>query len=291
MGEKPVMNGGESPATTRIRLGFSTCPNDTFIFYALVHGEIPWGDLNFQFHLADVEELNRRAGEGRLEVSKISIHALGHLRDRYGLLRSGGALGWGCGPLVVCGPDTKEEELPRAPIAVPGRWTTAHLLLTLYLGRTPQAVPMPFHRIIPAVAGGEIPFGVLIHEGRLTYPRYGLRMVVDLGAWWEQETGLPVPLGGIAARKDLGPSINARIQEMITQSIAWARKVPERPLPYIRSHAQEMDDSVIGEYLKLYVNELSEEMGEVGMRAVEEVLARAEAIGLIPRGGGSIWAL
>lgn len=285
------MNRGEPAAITTIRFGFSTCPNDTFIFYALVHGEIPWGDLNFRFHLADVEDLNQRAAEGRLEVSKISIHALGHLRERYGLLRSGGALGWGCGPLVVCRPDTKEDELPEASIAVPGRWTTAHLLLTLYLGRAPKVLSMPFHRIIPAVAGEKVPFGVLIHEGRLTYHRYGLRMVVDLGAWWEQETGLPVPLGGIAVRRDLGPSINVRIQEMIAQSIAWGRKAPERTLPYIRSHAQEMDDRVIGEYLNLYVNDLSEEMGEVGMKAVEEVLARAEATGLIPRGSGSIWAL
>jgi len=236
-----------------ISLGYSPCPNDTFIFGALANNMIDTGDFVFSIRLEDVETLNRLCGEKRLDVSKISIAALAHFLDDYALLPSGGALGRGCGPLVVAAPGARLEDMAQNVIAVPGTLTTAHLLLSLFLGHRPSVIPMPFETIMPAVRRGDYPYGVIIHEGRFTYESYGLSCLLDLGEWWEQETGLPIPLGGIAIRKGLGEKVAREINALIRQSLAFARKNPSRLREYIRTHAQEMEPQVIQEHITLYV--------------------------------------
>lgn len=186
-----------------LTLGYSTCPNDTFIFHALAHGRVDLKGLTYDIRLADVEALNQKASTGLLDISKLSFAAIGHLLDTYGLLHSGAALGRGCGPLIVAKPGVDLSALGHFPVAVPGAWTTAALLLTLFSPRPVQTVPMTFDRIMPAIQNGEMKMGVIIHEGRFTYEAYGLTCLTDLGQWWETETGLPIPLGGIVARRNL----------------------------------------------------------------------------------------
>ncbi len=266
-----------------VSLGFSTCPNDTFIFHPLVHGKIDTGAIVFRERLGDVEELNQMALRGELDVTKVSCHAVGHLLEDYCLLRSGGALGKGCGPLVVAREKTGIEELKGKKIAIPGRLTTAFLLLCLY---DPEfeghAIPMPFHRIMESVKTGEADAGLIIHEGRFTYPQYGLTEVMDLGKWWEEETGLPIPLGGIVARRSLGKDRAGMIERLIAEGIKYSRSHPEEPMKYIRLHAQEMSDRVIRQHIELYVNEFSTDVGEEGQRAVETLIVKARKKGLLP---------
>jgi 1,4-dihydroxy-6-naphthoate synthase len=273
-----------------LSLGYSPCPNDTFIFFALVHGRIPLPGLAFREHLADVETLNRLAGSGELDVTKISYHAFGHLRGDYALLRTGGALGRGCGPLLVARRPLPPAELGRCRIAIPGRLTTAGLLLQLYGGADIQAVVLPYDRILPAVRDGEVDAGLIIHESRFTYQAYGLTCMVDLGHWWQELTGLPLPLGGILARRSLGPALIGTIEQAIGASLAWARRHPEETRAYLRQHAQELDDEVIDRHITLYVNDFSLDLGEEGLAAVRELLARAEKAGLIPAWDGSLFA-
>jgi 1,4-dihydroxy-6-naphthoate synthase len=268
--------------TRSLTLGYSPCPNDTFIFHALVHGRVPLPDLTIRERLEDVETLNRLALTGELDLTKVSCHALGHLRSRYALLRSGGALGRGCGPLVIAAQPTTMAALRGQRIAIPGTLTTANLLLQLYDQGYEAVVPMPFDRIMPAVQAGTADAGVIIHESRFTYQNLGFHAVQDLGAWWEAETGLPIPLGGILARRDLGTATIRTIDRAIRTSLEYARAHPGEARGYIRSHAQELDDAVIAAHISLYVNDFSLDLGEEGVHAVTTLLARAEARGLIP---------
>lgn len=260
-----------------LTLGYSPCPNDTHIFYALSHGLIgvPY---RFKTLLADVEMLNQQIKEGVLDISKLSAHAVLHMLDKYWLLRSGGAIGRGCGPLVVSRRFSKMQELRDAVIAVPGTLTTAHLLLRLNGVHQGQCVPMIFDRIMPAVASGEVDAGLIIHEGRFTYPSYGLRMVLDLGQWWEQETGLPLPLGAIAIRRDLGPETAALVDLGIRESILWAEAHPNRAWDYIREHAQEMEPKVIRRHIETFVNDFSLDAGAEGENAMKRLLEAASAL-------------
>lgn len=267
----------------QLTLGYSPCPNDTFIFHALIHGLIPTGDLCFRERLEDVETLNRLALEGTLDLTKISYHALGHLRDDYALLRSGGALGRGCGPLVVTtGATTTMEDLKGKKIAIPGRLTTANLLLQLYGEGFEDVLILPFDQIMAAIRSGQVEAGVIIHESRFTYQAHGLTQVADLGAWWEQETGLPIPLGGILAKRSLGAATIARVEAALRASVAYAQSHPESSRAYIRQHSQELADDVIASHIALYVNPFSLDLGEEGVRAVETLLQRAEERGIVP---------
>ncbi|RNC72244.1 MAG: 1,4-dihydroxy-6-naphthoate synthase [Desulfuromonadales bacterium] len=266
-----------------LSLGFSPCPNDTFIFYALIHGIVPAEGLAFHERLEDVETLNRLALEVALDVSKVSCHALGFLRDDYVLLRSGGALGRGCGPLVVTRGAASMAELRGKPIAVPGRYTTAALLLRLFDPSLDTLVHMPFHEIMGAVARGEVAAGVIIHESRFTFPEYGLSKLLDLGEWWEGETGCPIPLGGIVARRSLGREVVAAIDTALRESVAHARANPGVANGYIRAHSQEMSDEVCAAHIDLYVNDFSLQLGPEGEAAVITLLQRAEAARVIPR--------
>ncbi|HJV67258.1 MAG TPA: 1,4-dihydroxy-6-naphthoate synthase [Geomonas sp.] len=268
--------------TRNLTLGFSPCPNDTFIFDALVHGRVPCDGLTFAERLEDVETLNKLALSAVLDVSKISYHLLGHILDDYLLLRSGGALGRGCGPLLVSRQPLDPARLAGRRIALPGRYTTAALLLRLFAPSLDQFVYLPFDQIMGAVADGSVDAGVIIHESRFTYPSYGLTKVVDLGQWWEEETGHPIPLGGIAARRSLGEATLCALERGIARSVDFAFAHPGVARPYIRSHSQEMSDEVCDAHIGLYVNDFSRGLGEEGEAAVRVLLERAAAAGIVP---------
>jgi 1,4-dihydroxy-6-naphthoate synthase len=276
--------------TRTLTLGYSPCPNDTFIFHALVQGRVPLPGLSVHERLEDVETLNRLALAVALDLTKVSYHALGHLRRDYALLRSGGALGRGCGPLVVARQKLTMAELYGRRLAIPGRLTTANLLLQLHGEGYDDVLVLPFHQIMAAVAEGRAEAGVIIHESRFTFREHGLVQVCDLGEWWEFETGLPIPLGGILAKRSLGAELIGRLDTALRASVEHAFAHPEESRDYIRTHAQELDEAVIDQHIGLYVNDFSLDLGAEGVRAVETLLARAEARGLIPPGDLPLFA-
>jgi 1,4-dihydroxy-6-naphthoate synthase len=237
--------------------------------------------LMFEPVLADVETLNQWALEERLEVTKLSFMALAHVRNTYGLLSAGGALGWGCGPLLVARPGCTVAQLDRGVVASPGTLTTAALLLSLFHGKQPNFRPMVFSEIMPAVACGEADFGLVIHEGRFTLGSWGLEPLLDLGSWWEQETGHPIPLGGIAIRRDLGLELAQMVDQAIRSSVLDALASPDRTMSYVLSHAQEMDPDVVSQHIKLYVNSFSVDLSAEGREAVALLFSKAEAAGFI----------
>ncbi|MFZ2411266.1 MAG: 1,4-dihydroxy-6-naphthoate synthase, partial [Candidatus Methanoperedens sp.] len=236
----------------KFTIGYSPCPNDTFIFYALTHKKLK-SDMEFSEILRDVETLNRMALHKELDITKTSFHAFGFLRDDYCLLHSGSALGRGCGPLLVA--KASVPDLARSKIAIPGKMTTAYLLLQLFAPGIKNIVEMPFDRIMNAVSLGIVDAGLIIHEGRFTYPNYNLMKLIDLGEWWEEETGLPIPLGGILARRDLGAEVIREIDRTIKESVEYAFKNRAETRDYIKSNAQELDDDVIDQHIRLYVND------------------------------------
>ncbi len=261
-----------------MQLGYSFCPNDTFIFYALAHGRVatpfPIAEL-----LEDVETLNLWAMQGKLPLTKISYAAYGRLREQYVALRSGGAVGRGVGPLLVAkGP---VDKLVDKRIAIPGRHTTAFMLLSLY-GSGFVPVEMRYDQIMPSVERGEVDAGLIIHESRFTYPLHGLQKVLDLGEWWEKLTGLPLPLGAILARRDLGTQTIRAIDRAVRASLEYAWAHPEETVAYIKQHAQELQDEVIWAHIKTYVNDFSQDVGPEGEQAVNALFRRGEAAGLIP---------
>ncbi len=268
--------------TRMLTIGYSPCPNDTFIFYALIHGKVRIPGIEFREQLGDVETLNRVALEGGLDITKISYHALGFLRERYALLRSGGALGRGCGPLIVAKAGTSLQDLKQGMIAVPGTLTTAYLLLRLYDPSLSNIAVMSFDRIVDAVSGGRAAAGLIIHESRFTYRQYNLEKLLDLGEWWESYSGLPIPLGGILGKRTLGKDILQGIESAIRKSLLYARQHPDEVLDYCRKHSQEMDESVMRSHIELYVNEYSLDLGQEGMNAVRRLFAEAEARGVFP---------
>jgi 1,4-dihydroxy-6-naphthoate synthase len=265
-----------------LTLGYSPCPNDTFIFHALVQGIVRADGLRFSERLEDVETLNRLAAGAELDVTKISYGAAPSLLRDYVLLRSGGALGRGCGPLIVARRELSRDELRTARIAIPGRNTTANLLLRLFAPAAQPGTEMVYSDIMPAVARGDVDAGLIIHESRFTYPQHGLVKVVDLGEWWEQTTGHPIPLGGIMARRALGDETIRRIDDAIRRSVEHAFTEPEASRSYVREHAQEMDDTVAQQHIALYVNRFSVDLGEEGDAAVRELFARASQAGILP---------
>jgi len=265
-------------------LGYSPCPNDTFIFYGLVHGRLEGMPVCREL-LEDIATLNGMALEGRLDVTKISFHAFAHLRERYCLLHSGGALGRGCGPLVVAREGMAPGELRGKRVAIPGKLTTAALLLRLFDPEIEELVVMPFDEIMPAAERGEVDAGLIIHESRFTYPRHGLAKVIDLGEWWEESTGHPIPLGGILARRKLGTELIGRIDRALRESVEYAYAHPEEVRGYIREHAQEMEDEVMRAHIDLYVNEYTLDYGAEGEAAIADLLERAVRAGIVPESG------
>lgn len=269
-----------------LSLGYSPCPNDTFIFYALVHGKVDTGGLGFREVLEDVESLNIMADNGELDITKVSFAAFAGLRGKYALLRTGGALGRGCGPLLVAREKVDLEALRGKTIAIPGMNTTAFMLLRLMDPALGEKVSvMPFNEIMPAVREGRADAGLIIHESRFTYPDFGLMELVDLGNWWERETGKPIPLGCIIARRSLGAELALRVEGLVRESIEYSFGSPQEPVDYIKAHSQEMDDKVIKSHIGLYVNDYSLDLGDEGVAAVEALFKMAEERGLISPGG------
>jgi 1,4-dihydroxy-6-naphthoate synthase len=261
-----------------LSLGISPCPNDTFAFSAWVHGHVPGPPVHVTF--ADIDVLNQGARD--FDVVKVSYAALPELLDDYALLPCGGALGHGVGPLVLA--RSRKQPLVGATIAVPGEQTTAYLLLRLWR-RGYDVVVMPFEQIMPAVRDGAVDAGLVIHESRFTYPSYGLVCLQDLGEWWEQETGLPIPLGAIIARRTLDTSA---LSGTIRASVEHAWADPSAAAAFVAEHAQEMDPGVCQQHIDLYVNDFSRDLGEAGYAAVEALLSRAATAGLVPQLQGAL---
>jgi 1,4-dihydroxy-6-naphthoate synthase len=268
-----------------LSLGFSPCPNDTFIFDALIHDRIDTEGLTFAPTLADVEELNRRAMRGEFAVTKLSYHAFGFVADRYVLLNAGSALGDGVGPLLV---KSKNENFggvkPHHTVAIPGHFTTANYLLGLAFPELTEKEEVLFSHIESGVVNGTYDLGVLIHENRFTYAERGLDKVADLGDYWQRQTELPIPLGGIAVSRRLDPELKYRIQRVLRRSVEYARSHPAASREYVAAHAQEMDGGVMRKHIDLYVNDFTVDLGERGRQAVRRFLDDGRSKGIIPPG-------
>jgi 1,4-dihydroxy-6-naphthoate synthase len=274
------------PLDRPLRLGFSPCPNDCFVFDALVHGRVAT-PLRFEVVLDDVEALNQRALAGELDVAKVSYHAFGRLAAAWWMLRAGGALGRGVGPLIVARAGSAEGAagLPRLRgrrVAVPGGTTTAKLLLRLFAPDGVEEVELRYDRIMPAVAAGEVDAGLIIHESRFTYADHGLVSLLDLGAWWERRSGGLLPLGGIAIRRELGLDVARETQRAVAASVSAAFANPGASDAYVALHAQELSPTVRRAHIDLYVNAHSLDVGPDGEEAVRRLLEEAAAIGLVP---------
>ena len=255
-----------------LTFGYSPCPNDTFAFHALAHG-ITDAPFRVRPVLLDIEELNRRAHAGEFDLTKLSVGAFAAVGDRYRLLRSGAALGHGVGPLVVARTPLTLAEATAGKMAVPGMETTAYRLLRLAAGNTPPSlVEMRYDRILRAISDNAVDAGLIIHESRFTYADHGLVKVIDLGDWWEKETGLPVPLAGICARADLDDEMRMAAERAIRASVQYAFNHPQASREYVRAHAQEMSDEVCAQHIALYVNEHSLDIGDEGLRAITRLV-------------------
>jgi 1,4-dihydroxy-6-naphthoate synthase len=268
----------------KLDLAFSPCPNDCFIFDALVHGRVDLEGLEFSVRLADVEALNTDAFAGRADVTKLSYHAYAHCVDRYVLLDAGSALGRNCGPLLISKRPIAADEVAAGGlrIAIPGRYTTANFLLGFAFPRARRTTELLFSDIEPALQREEFDAGVIIHENRFTYEAHGLRKIQDLGEFWERETGAPIPLGGIVINRRVPDDVKARVNRVIRRSVEFAFADRQASLPYVRAHAQEMSEDVMYRHIDLYVNDYSIELGREGRRAVEVLFERARAAGVVP---------
>ncbi|KOG33996.1 1,4-dihydroxy-6-naphthoate synthase [Streptomyces resistomycificus] len=266
-----------------LRIAYSPCPNDTFTFDAVAHGRVP-GAPALDVTFADIDITNGMAERGEFDVLKVSYAVLPYVLDEYALLPCGGALGRGCGPLVLTrGP----KDLTGRTVAVPSERSTAYLLFRLWAadtlpGGVGEIVVMPFHEIMPAVRDGKVDAGLVIHEARFTYQNYGLHKLADMGEHWERTTGLPIPLGAIIAKRSLGAETLTRLADSIRTSVRAAWDEPEVSRPYVMEHAQEMDPAVADQHIGLYVNEFTADLGEDGYAAIRGLLTRAAAEGLVP---------
>ncbi len=267
----------------KLSLSFSPCPNDCFMFDAIVNRRIDLEGLQFSERLADVEALNRSAFAGESDVTKLSYHAYAYCADRYVLLDAGSALGRHCGPLVISRRSISPGEAATGAlrIAIPGRYTTANLLCGLALPKARQKIEVVFSEIEAALLRGDFDAGVIIHENRFTYEAKGLKKVVDLGEFWEAATGAPIPLGGIVIRRSLPDDVKQRVNRVLRRSVEYALSHRAASLPYVRAHAQEMSEEVMDRHIDLYVNEYSVDLGGEGRRAVALLFERARAAGVI----------
>jgi 1,4-dihydroxy-6-naphthoate synthase len=275
-----------SSNTKEISIGFSPCPNDCFIFDAMIHGKIDTEGLAFKVVMEDVETLNQMAFRGDLDITKLSYHAFAYLRDQYQLLDAGSALGNNCGPLLICKSDPAlileklKSEDSSVSIAIPGKYTTANFLLSLAFPNAKNKVELVFSGIEEAVLQGKVDLGLIIHENRFTYEQKGLKKVLDLGEWWETETGLPIPLGGIVIKKNMPEEIIQKVNRVLRKSVEYAFAQPKSSLPFVKAHAQEMSEEVMYKHIDLYVNHYSVDLGEKGKAAIDTMFQRADALGL-----------
>jgi 1,4-dihydroxy-6-naphthoate synthase len=266
-----------------LSIGFSPCPNDTFIFDALVNGKLAHSELKLEPVLADVEALNRWAIEGKLDITKLSVGTIASVSKTYQILDAGSALGFGVGPILISKREfaANAETLNNLKVAIPGKHTTANLLLSLAFPGIVDRKEMLFSEIEAAVLSGEVDAGVIIHENRFTYQAKGLKKIIDLGAFWEERTQLPIPLGCIAIRRTLPQEIKQQVSERIKSSITVGFGNPEATMPYVKQHAQEMSEAVMKQHVALYVNEFSVSLGQAGRAAVETLLETGRNAGLM----------
>ncbi len=294
-----------------LSLGFSPCPNDTFIFDALIHGKIDTEGLSFEVCYEDVETLNQKAFKGELDITKLSFHAFAYVLEQYALLHAGSALGFGVGPLLISKLPVFGYQLPvtsyqqpatdnkkqiadnRQPttekIGIPGKYTTANFLLSLAFPEAQNKQEIIFSGIESALLNDEIDLGLIIHENRFTYAQKGLHKVIDLGEWWEQETGAAIPLGGIVIRRSLPEDVQQKVNRVLRSSVEYAFANPESCMDFVRAHAQEMDEAVMKQHIQLYVNQYSIDLGEEGRKAIEILFAKAHENQLIPKSNQTIF--
>jgi 1,4-dihydroxy-6-naphthoate synthase len=272
----------------KLTLGFSPCPNDTFIFDALIHHKIDTEGLDFEVFYDDVETLNQKAFRGELDITKLSYHAFAYVVDKYVLLDSGSALGFGVGPLLICkdNPEKIHAQLTihHSPltIGIPGKYTTANFLLGLAFPEATNKIELVFSGIEDAVLEGRVDAGLIIHENRFTYQDKGLKKIIDLGDYWEKQTGCAIPLGGIVANRKLPLEIQHKINRVLRKSVEYAFANPKSGLGFIRQHAQEMSEEVMYKHIELYVNKYSVELGEEGRKAINLLFDTAVEKGVIP---------
>jgi 1,4-dihydroxy-6-naphthoate synthase len=265
-----------------LTLGFSTCPNDTFIFDAMVNGRIDTEGLRFELHLADVEELNRLAFSTSLDITKVSYHAFAYLSASYQLLTAGSALGFNNGPLLISKHKIYPDELSDLRIAIPGKYTTANLLLSIAYPDLKNKIEYLFSDIEEVILSGEADAGVIIHENRFTYRAKGLRKIIDLGEYWDQQTGLPIPLGGIIVKRSLPKEIRLKVNRIMKRSVEHALQNPNDSLPFVKKHAQSMDESVMRNHIQLYVNDFSVDLGMKGREAITTLYDKSVQKSIFP---------
>ena len=267
----------------KLTLGFSPCPNDTFIFDALIHKKVDTEGLDFEVFYDDVETLNQKALNSELDISKLSFHAFAYVVDSYALLDAGSALGFGVGPILISKSEVNPTRLPvDGRVGIPGKYTTANFLLSLACPTIVNKVEMLFSDIENALLNDEIDLGLIIHENRFTYEEKGLHKVMDLGEYWEAETGGAIPLGGIVIKRELPEEAKLKVNRVLQRSVEFAFANPKSAKDFIRSHAQEMDEAVMYKHIGLYVNKYSIDLGQEGRKAIEHLFEKARSLGVIP---------
>ncbi|WP_462266848.1 menaquinone biosynthesis family protein [Mucilaginibacter sp.] len=272
----------------KLTLGFSPCPNDTFIFDALIHQKIDTEGLTFEVSYDDVETLNQKAFRGELDVTKLSYHAFAYVANQYVLLDAGSALGFGVGPMLICKGDPQQllaelkSENSKVKIGIPGKYTTANFLLSLAFPEAQHKEVLMFSDIENAVLDGRVDAGLIIHENRFTYQDKGLKKIIDLGDFWEQETGCAIPLGGIVANRNLPVEVQHKVNRVLRRSVEFAFANPKSGLEFIRSHAQEMSEEVMYKHIDLYVNQYSIDLGTEGRKAIRYMFSKANEEHIIP---------
>lgn len=266
-----------------LTLGFSTCPNDTFIFDAMVHNRIDTEGLTFEMVMADVEELNRLAFAGEIDITKLSYAAYAQLTSQYVLLDAGSALGRNNGPLLISKTKIYPDEVPGLRIAIPGEHTTANLLLSVAFPNVKEKKEYLFSDIEEVVLSGEMDAGLIIHENRFTYQKRGLKKILDLGEYWEEQTGSPIPLGGIVVNRNLPREVQEKVNRVMKRSVEYAYEQPDASYPFVKLYAQEMEESVMRSHIDLYVNEFTRNLGDEGKQAVRTLYSKAEELGIIPK--------
>jgi len=275
----------------KLTLGFSPCPNDTFIFDALIHHKIDTEGLTFEVFFDDVETLNHKAMQGELDVTKLSFHAMAHVLDKYALLDSGSALGFGVGPLLICKNEQfLHQELPAdLKIGIPGKFTTANFLLGIAYPHLINKQELVFSEIENALLNDKIDVGLIIHENRFTYGDKGLHKIVDLGNYWEGLTGCAIPLGGIVVNRNVDLAIQHKINRILRKSVEYAFSNPKSGIDFIRQHSQEMDETVMYQHIELYVNKYSVDLGLEGRKAIDTLFNMAQTKGIIPQVSSNIY--
>ncbi len=269
------------PNSTTLSLGFSPCPNDCFIFDALIHNKIDTEGLNFKVELQDVETLNKKALNGELDITKLSFYAYAYVLNNYILLRAGSALGFNCGPLLIQNSKLKVKDLDDCKIAIPGKLTTANFLLSLAYPNLKNKIEYVFSDIENAILSGEVDAGLIIHENRFTYEEKGLKKIIDLGEYWESLIHAPIPLGGIVIKRIFDAELQQKVNRLIKKSVEFAFANPQSCIPYVKAHAQEMSEEVMQKHINLYVNNFSIDLGEIGINAVKLLFNKAEELRLI----------